>query len=93
MNTRGCVLVEQGRLEEGTKLIGAAMAGVEQSDHKACCACYLAVAASRRGDSAEARRLLDVARKLARDCDVFPYAEQVVAATDVHGSVTSEVLA
>jgi hypothetical protein len=80
MNTRGCVLVEMGRLGEGTPLIRAAMAGTEQSDSKACCACYLAVAASRGGDAPEARRLLEVARRLGPTCDVFPYAERVLAA-------------
>jgi len=63
IGTRGAVLVEMGRLEEGILLLKDAMARHPDDLGKASDTYHLAVAEKRRGNAAESRRYLELTRK------------------------------
>jgi tetratricopeptide (TPR) repeat protein len=77
--TRGAVLVEMGRLNEGVSLLKRAMAEHTDAQGKAANACYLAIAESHRGNPEEARRYLETARALDPTCYLLPRATEQLA--------------
>ncbi len=79
MGTYGCLLVEQGRLDEGAAVLRLARAEVEPSSEKAYCLGYLAVVAARRGRPGEARAALERARRHWADCPAVGRAEWELA--------------
>ncbi len=66
--TRGRVLVELGRIQEGLPLLHQALKANLEKDGRALNACYLGIAAARRGDLAVSKSYFALARKLDRDC-------------------------
>jgi tetratricopeptide (TPR) repeat protein len=66
--TRGSVLVELGRIDDGARLLEHALWESHAPAEKALYACQLAIAAARRGDPAAAQRYLDVARRRDPQC-------------------------
>ncbi len=63
IGTRGAVLIETGRVEEGIRLLRQALAHNKEDSGKASDAFHLAVAEQRRGNEAESRRYLALTRK------------------------------
>jgi tetratricopeptide (TPR) repeat protein len=63
LGTRGAVLVEMGRLEEGIGLLKEALSKQKDAFGKAADAYHLAVGERRRGNAEESRRYLELARK------------------------------
>ncbi|MGB7538308.1 MAG: site-2 protease family protein [Anaerolineales bacterium] len=63
IGTRGAVLVEMGRLEEGIGLLKDAMRKHPDDFGKASDTYHLALAEKRRGNEAESRRYLELTRK------------------------------
>jgi len=61
--TRGSVLVERGRLDEGIALARASMERHEDAKARSWSACTLALAFRRKGVEAEARKYLELAEK------------------------------
>jgi tetratricopeptide (TPR) repeat protein len=66
--TRGCVLIEMGKVEEGLVLLREAFEELQHPWEKAFCAGFLAWAAARRGDWEKSRRYLDLARRSHPGC-------------------------
>ncbi len=66
--TRGTVLVELGKIEEGIELLREAMQGHAEAHGKAQNACFLAMAEAKWGDFAQSRKYLDEARRLDASC-------------------------
>jgi tetratricopeptide (TPR) repeat protein len=66
--TRGTVLVEMGRFDEGLKLLKEAMASAMDSTSKALNACHIAIAEHRRGNLEEGQKYAAIARSLDSDC-------------------------
>ena len=66
--TRGSVLIELGRIDEGTRLVIQSLAASERPSSKALNTCYLAIAAARQGNSETAKKLLDEAKKSDPNC-------------------------
>lgn len=82
--TRGTVLVELGRLEEGIALLKKSMALHAEKQGKALNACHIAFGEMRRGDLNAARAHLAIARTLDRQCFLLPEVEaQLRAASPV----------
>ena len=82
--TRGTVLVELGRLEEGIALLKRSMALHAEKQGKALNACHIAFGEMRRGDLNAARAHLAIARTLDRQCFLLPEVEaQLKAASPV----------
>jgi tetratricopeptide (TPR) repeat protein len=79
MGTYGCLLVEQGRLDEGAAVLRLALTEVEPASEKAYCLGYLAVVAARQGRPGEARAALERARRLWADCPAVRRAEWELA--------------
>lgn len=77
--TRGCVLVEQGRLDEGKALLESAMREQEDDSAKAFIACFLAIAACREGQRQQAQTFIDTAEKLRPDHIGLGKARKVLA--------------
>jgi hypothetical protein len=75
MGTYACLLVEQGRLDEGTAILRLARDEVEAASERAYCLCYLAVVAVRQGRVPEARAALETARRLCPDHVALERAE------------------
>lgn len=73
--TRGSVLVEQGRLEEGIALLKKSMAQHAEKQGKALNACHIAIGEMRRGNLDAARAHLAIARTLDRQCFLLPEVE------------------
>jgi tetratricopeptide (TPR) repeat protein len=69
--TRGMVLVELGRLDEGMALLQQALQDHQDIEAKATCACFLALGKIRQGCVQEARTYLETARQLDPDCDAL----------------------
>ncbi len=63
IGTRGAVLIETGRVEEGIRLLQRALVDSREESGKASDAYHLAVAERRRGNEAESRRYLALTRK------------------------------
>jgi hypothetical protein len=70
--TRGSVLVEMDRLQEGSTLLMEALQENETAENKAFNLCYLALAAARKGNVAQTCQFLESAQKLAPDCMALP---------------------
>jgi len=66
--TRGSVLVELGQYNEGVALLEDALRREPGKPGKAISACYLGIAAARRGQAAECRNYFALARKLDPHC-------------------------
>jgi tetratricopeptide (TPR) repeat protein len=66
--TRGSVLVELGKYDEGLKLLHDAMQNHPAKSGQALNACYIGIAEARRGNSAESRNYFTLARKFDPDC-------------------------
>jgi hypothetical protein len=66
--TRGSVLVELGKYDEGLKLLHDAMKNHPEKRGQALNACYIGIAEARRGYQHESRNYFAVARKLDPDC-------------------------
>jgi tetratricopeptide (TPR) repeat protein len=63
IGTRGAVLVEMGRLEEGIRLLKEALEKSKEGGGKASNAYHLAVAERKRGNESESHRYLQLTRK------------------------------
>jgi tetratricopeptide (TPR) repeat protein len=63
IGTRGAVLIELGRLEEGIALLKKALARHSDAFSRAADAYHLAVGESRRGNAAGSRKYLEMARR------------------------------
>jgi Tfp pilus assembly protein PilF len=74
--TRGGVLVEQGRLDDGICLLETALAKSEKAHDRAIHACWLAIAKARQGDPSAADHYLDQARRLDPSCPLLTRAQQ-----------------
>ncbi len=70
--TRGCVLVEQGTIDEGLALLLRAIPSLQDAYEVAFCASYIALAETRKGCFQESQRYLDIARKVYPDCVIIP---------------------
>jgi tetratricopeptide (TPR) repeat protein len=66
--TRGTVLVEMGRFDEGLKLLKEAMDSAMDSNSKALNACHISIAEQRRGNFEEGQKYAAIARSLDSDC-------------------------
>jgi len=66
--TRGCVFIERGSLDEGTKLLLEVLREHREKTDKAACACYIGVAERLRGNVPESKRFFDLARALDPQC-------------------------
>jgi tetratricopeptide (TPR) repeat protein len=66
--TRGSVLIELRRMDEGLSLVSAAMQAQADPRSKASNACYLAIGYARKGEWDEAKRYREIARNLDPDC-------------------------
>jgi hypothetical protein len=66
--TRGCVLVELGRIDEGLVLLKEAMEQNDDRQSKATNACHIAIAEMRRGNLEESRKFAAVGRALDPNC-------------------------
>lgn len=78
VGTRGTVLVELGKLEEGMGLLREAMGKSKNSRSRAANACHLAIAENRAGHAAESRRYLELARKLDPKCYLLGQTAKIV---------------
>lgn len=72
--TRGSVLVEMGRLDEGLELLRNAMQSSTDGASKALIACHIAIGEARKGNRREALCSLDAARILDPSCFLLPRA-------------------
>jgi hypothetical protein len=66
--TRGCVLVELGKFEEGIALLKDAMEQTNDTRSKALNACHVAIAEKRRGNARESDKFTTLARSLDPEC-------------------------
>jgi hypothetical protein len=66
--TRGCVLVELGKFDEGIALLKEAMEQADDIRSKALNACHLAIAEKRRGNGEESEKFKTIARSLDPEC-------------------------
>jgi hypothetical protein len=66
--TRGAVLIEQGKSEEGTALLQGALDAAETKHDKAVCHSYLGLASLRKDDPEGCRQHLETARGLSPEC-------------------------
>ena len=80
--TRGMVLVECGALQDGIRLLEAALHNAEEPWGRAQSACFLVIAEARRGDAEAAAAYLKLARQLHPDCFLIPKAEQALRGTN-----------
>jgi tetratricopeptide (TPR) repeat protein len=74
--TRGAVLVANGKYDEGIELLKVAFAKSLDKSGRASDACFLARAEHRRGDPVEAKKYLEMARKLDPTCILLKKVEQ-----------------
>jgi len=77
IGTRGAVLVELGRVEEGIQLLLKSMEGHEEANGKALNACSLAMAEAKRGNLEQGRKYLEEARRLDPKCFLLEKALEV----------------
>jgi tetratricopeptide (TPR) repeat protein len=82
--TRGSVLIELGRIDEGVALVREAFAGNADNGLKALNACFLALAAAKRGHHEESRDYLDLARRLDAECPLLPTMVQKIDSLSPH---------
>lgn len=74
--TRGCVLIELNRIEEGISLLLDAMQNHEDPESKAMEACHLAIGEKKRGRFEESRRYVETARQFDPDCTLLEWVEK-----------------
>lgn len=79
-STRGVVLVETGRVDEGIRLLKRALAGADRPASKASILCSLAIAECYRGDLPAARLLAARARRYSPDCEALPRVQKLLSA-------------
>jgi hypothetical protein len=77
--TRGGVLVELGRIEEGRPLLEDCFKNSTSANDKSISACYFALAASKQGDTQGASNMLELARNVDPQCIVLPRITELVA--------------
>jgi tetratricopeptide (TPR) repeat protein len=75
VGTRGMVLVEMGKYEEGVKLLNEATDMYDTAQGKAVNFCHLSIAYTRMGDPDKAAKSLKKARRLDSRCFVLKLAE------------------
>jgi hypothetical protein len=80
--TRGCILIEQGKTEDGAAVLRDVLDGLEDRVVWAYCLGYLAVAAARKRQRAEGRKYLEMARDLDPECVVLQRAAQEIELAD-----------
>lgn len=90
VGTRGTVLVELGRLEEGIALLKKAMSLHGDKQGKALNACHVALGEMRRGSPGEARKYLATARTLDPRCFLLPDVESQLTVSPVVGILPPE---
>jgi ribosomal protein L40E len=73
--TRGCVLIELNRIEEGISLLLDAMQNHEDPESKAMEACHLAIGEKKRGNFEESRRYVEMARQFDPNCTLLEWVE------------------
>jgi tetratricopeptide (TPR) repeat protein len=76
--TRGAVLIELGRVDEGLALARKAFEGSETARVRAIVACTLAIGLHAKGKNDEAKEQLAIARGLNPQCLLLPRAEQAL---------------
>ncbi len=69
--TRGSVLVETGKLEEGITLLKESMSLTDEVQGKALNAAYIAVGEMKKGNAQESKRYYDLAKKFDPDCPLL----------------------
>ncbi len=75
--TRGSVLIELGRYDEGLKLLHDALRDDSHKPGQALNACYIAIAEARRGNLKESHNYFTLARKLDSDCVLLERGKQI----------------
>jgi tetratricopeptide (TPR) repeat protein len=75
IGTRGTVLVEMKKYEEGIKLLKESIKKTEDTRSKALNACHLSIAYSRMGDFDQAAQYLKLARHIDSRCSLLERAE------------------
>jgi hypothetical protein len=76
--TRGAVLIELGRVEDGIKLVKQALAFHTEIAARAGSFCWLAIATNRLGRVEEAKKYLETARQIDARCKLIARAEQEI---------------
>ena len=79
MGTRGAVLIERGRIEDGIKLVRQSLGCHSEPRARAARYCYLAIAAGRLGRTEEAKKHLEHARSADAKSKLIPRVEQELA--------------
>jgi hypothetical protein len=70
--TCGVVLIEGGKVREGSALLEEVRVECMEDQVRVWCACYLALAASHQGDQEKCARYLEEAQRLKSSCLVMP---------------------
>jgi tetratricopeptide (TPR) repeat protein len=74
--TRGCVLVELGRIDEGLPLVEQALRENDRASEKASDACYVAIAMIERGDTVNGRKYIEKAQGYDSNCPLLERANK-----------------
>jgi predicted Zn-dependent protease len=77
-STRGAVLVELGRVEEGLKLLNDERYSMEKSDNQARVLCSLAIAHTKKDDEVKAQQCIDDAEALDSTCEFLQRAKECI---------------
>ena len=77
-STRGLLLVETGRIDEGVRFLKRALRGADRRVSKASILCALAIAECYRGNLQAARSLAARARRCSPDCELLPRAQKLL---------------
>jgi hypothetical protein len=72
--TRGAVLIDLGRADEGVPLVEQSLRKNDGRSGKAIDACWLAIAAAKRGNDAQARKFIDEAARHDPTCPLLKRA-------------------
>jgi tetratricopeptide (TPR) repeat protein len=73
--TRGMVLIELGKLDEGLLLLKHALEGNEEANNKAMDASYIAIGEMRKGNKQAAQQYFDMAAGFNPDCPFLQRAQ------------------
>jgi hypothetical protein len=79
--TRGVILTEMGKFDEGINLLKQAMEENESPRHKASEAAHIAIAEIRRGNHECARQYIDVALQFDANCSLIERARNELQET------------
>ena len=90
IGTRGTVLVEMGKLEEGIALLKKSMSLHAEKHGKALNACHIAIGEMRRGELAASRKYLATAKLLDAHCFLLGDVETQLSNLESHKSMTTE---